>query len=53
MATPGSKAPVSRTSAVPERQDGPKPRVSARCIVIGLLLVPVNVYWVIAAEVRW
>jgi len=28
-------------------------QVSTRCVVLGLLLVPVNVYWVIAAEVRW
>lgn len=27
--------------------------VGLRCVIIGLLLIPVNVYWVIAAELRW
>ena len=26
--------------------------VSTRSVAIGLLLIPVNVYWVVAAEVR-
>mgnify|MGYP001066174667 CR=1 FL=1 len=41
----------------PERQPSPEPSAQAcvtrRGILTGLLLVPLNVYWVLAAELRW
>lgn len=47
------KAEVAPEQSSPERQPESTWKVSPRCILIGLLLVPLNVYWVIAAEVRW
>ncbi len=33
--------------------DNARSAVTRRSVVIGLLLVPLNVWWVIAAELRW
>ncbi len=42
----------SRTAAAPPPPKG-QWHVTPRCVILGLLLVPINAYWVIAAELRW
>ncbi len=37
----------------PHGQDAREYRMTRRGVLLGLLLVPFNVYWVIAAELRW
>lgn len=44
-----TSAPTGEQVRVPDQRW----RVSGRSVVIGLLLVPLNAYWVVAAEVRW
>jgi len=41
--------PTEALPAAPSRRLG----VTARAIIIGLILMPVNAYWVTVAEVRW
>jgi hypothetical protein len=47
-ARPAPPAEVSRPAGPP-----PGPGVSWRAILIGLLLIPVNTYWITVVEVRW
>src|ERR687884_118590 len=46
----GPAAPVGTA-----RAEGPPPGpgVSWRAILIGLLLIPINIYWITVVEVRW
>lgn len=37
----------------PTRQDFPPRGVTSRAIIIGLLLIPLNAYWMMIAELRW
>jgi hypothetical protein len=41
------------TPVSPKPETGPTPRITRRAVLLGLLLVPLNVYWVIVAELRW
>jgi hypothetical protein len=43
--------PLEQASA--SRNEKREQNVTARAVIIGLLLVPINVYWVIVAELRW
>ena len=47
--------PAGRRASPGEREGSPRPRsaVSRRAVIIGLLLVPPNVFWVLFAELRW
>src|SRR5258708_20453207 len=48
-AQPGG--PLEAASA--ERAASPGPGVSLRAALIGLLLMPINIYWITVVEVRW
>lgn len=48
-----SSIPQQTKAAVPELQEKPRPVVSARAIIAGVLLIPLNCYWIAVMEVQW
>ena len=46
-------SPADKVTTPPSLPSQALRGVSARAVLLGLLLIPVNVYWVIVIEVRW
>ena len=48
-----TQPPISKPIERHEKPSVPEQVISLRAVLIGLALIPLNVYWVIAAELRW